>query len=102
MLHIHEPYGLTASHIEQLEQLCVARPVFRLTSWTGEGSSGGRKKGGGVRSGPGAVRTILLFHAISARPSEQPCMVASTLGVYSFGLSFVSARTKKKFLQKQN
>jgi len=55
-------------------------------SRTGEGSSGGRKRGGGVRSGPGAARTILLFHTISARPSKQPRMVGSTLGVSSFGL----------------
>ena len=54
---------------------------------------GGRK--GGVRSGPGAARTILLFHTISARPSKQPRMVGRTLGVYSFGLIFVSARTNK-------
>jgi hypothetical protein len=58
----------------------------------GEGSSGGRKvfggeeEGGGVRSGPGAAGTILLFHTISARPSKQPRMVGSILGVYSFGL----------------
>jgi hypothetical protein len=44
-----------------------------------------------VRSGPGAARTILLFHTISDRPSKQPRMVGSTLGVYIFGLIFVSA-----------
>ena len=47
-------------------------------------------------SGPGAARTILLFHTISAGPSKQPRMVGSTLGVYSFGLIFVSARTNKR------
>ena len=26
----------------------------------------------GVRSGPGAARTILLLHVISVRPSKQP------------------------------
>ena len=31
--------------------------------------------------------TILLFHIISARPSTQPRMVGSILGVYSFGLT---------------
>ena len=36
---------------------------------------GGRR--GGVRSGPGAARTILLFHTISDRPSKQPRMVES-------------------------
>ena len=45
---------------------------------------GGRR--GGVRNAPGAARTILLFHTISARLSKQPRMVGSTLGVYSFGL----------------
>jgi hypothetical protein len=39
-------------------------------SRTGKGSLGGGEEGGGVRSGPGAVRTILLFHIISARPSK--------------------------------
>ena len=69
-------------------------------SRTDEGSSGGKEEGGGagVRSRPGAARTILLFHIISARPSKQPRMVGSTLGVYSFGLIFVSARTNKRHL----
>jgi hypothetical protein len=49
-----------------------------------------------VRSRPGAARTIPLFHIISARPSKQSRMVGSTLGVYSFGLIFVSARTNKR------
>jgi len=55
---------------------------------------GGRR--GGVRSRSGAARTILLFHIISARPSKQPRMIESTLGVYSFGLIFVSAGTNKR------
>ena len=37
-----------------------------------EGVFGGEEEGGGVRSGPRAARTILLFHIISARPSKQP------------------------------
>ena len=49
-----------------------------------------------MRSRLGAASTILLFHIISARPSKQPRMVGSTLGVYSFGLIFVSARTNKR------
>jgi hypothetical protein len=49
-----------------------------------------------VGSEPGAARTILLFHIISTRPSEQPLVVGSTLGVYSVGLIFVSARTNKR------
>jgi hypothetical protein len=36
---------------------------------------GGEEEGGGVRSGPGAARTILLFYTISAMPSKQPRMV---------------------------
>jgi hypothetical protein len=35
-----------------------------------------------VRSGPGAARTILLFHIINARPSKQPLMVRTFLKVY--------------------
>jgi hypothetical protein len=56
---------------------------------------GGEEEGVGERSGPGAARNILLFHTISARPSKQARMVGSTLGVYTFGLIFVSARTNK-------
>jgi hypothetical protein len=65
-------------------------------SRTGEGSSGGEEEGGGVRSRPGSARTILFFRIISARPSKQTRMVGSTLGVYNFGLIFVSARTNKR------
>jgi hypothetical protein len=36
----------------------------------------------GERSGPGAARTIQLFHIISARPSKQPLMVRTFLKVY--------------------
>jgi hypothetical protein len=35
-----------------------------------------------VRSGPGAARTILIFHIISARSSKQPLMVRTFLKVY--------------------
>ncbi len=35
-----------------------------------------------MRSGPGAARTILRLHIISARPSEQPLMVRTFLKVY--------------------
>ena len=35
-----------------------------------------------MRSGPGAARTILRFHFISARPSKQPRMVRTFLKVY--------------------
>jgi hypothetical protein len=40
-----------------------------------EGVFGGEEEGGGVRSGPRAAGTILLFHIISARPPKQPRMV---------------------------
>ena len=35
-----------------------------------------------MRSRPGAARTILLFHIISARPSKQPLMVRTFPKVY--------------------
>ena len=36
------------------------------------GVFGGEAEGVGVRSRPGAARTMLRFHSISARPSKQP------------------------------
>jgi hypothetical protein len=61
-----------------------------------KGVFGGEEEGGGVRSGPGAARTIQLFHIISARPSEQPLMVRTFLKVYrAWLLFFVSERTNK-------
>ncbi len=42
----------------------------------------GEEEGGGVRSGPGEARTILLLHIISVRPSKQPLMVRIFLKVY--------------------
>jgi hypothetical protein len=41
-----------------------------------------------VRSGPGAARTILLFHIISAGPSKQPRMVRTFLKVHTSGLGW--------------
>ena len=35
------------------------------------GVFGGEEEGGGVMSGPGEARTILLFHIISASPSKE-------------------------------
>jgi hypothetical protein len=61
--------------------------------WDRLGVLGGEEEEGGVKSGPGAARNILLFHIMSASPSKQPRMVSSTLGVYSVGLIFVSVRT---------
>ncbi len=54
-----------------------------------------------MRSGPGAVRTILLFHIISVSPSKQPRMVRTflkvTKGIYGVWLLFfVPARTNKR------
>ena len=43
-----------------------------ITNIRPKGSWGGEEEGGGVRSGPGEARTILLLHIISARPSKQP------------------------------
>jgi hypothetical protein len=43
--------------------------------WDRKGVFGGEEEGGGVRSGPGAARTILLFHIISTGPSKQTLMV---------------------------
>ncbi len=55
-----------------------------------------------LRSGPvGRGRSEFgrsEIHIISASPSKQPLMVGSTLGVYSVGLIFVSARTKKDII----
>ncbi len=57
----------------------------------------GEEEGDGVRSGPGAARTVLLFDIISARPSKQPLMVRTFLKVYGAWLLFcVSARTNKR------
>jgi hypothetical protein len=39
--------------------------------------------GGGVRSGSGAARTILLFHTISDRPPKQSRMVRTFLKVHT-------------------
>jgi uncharacterized membrane protein len=48
-----------------------------------------------VRSRPGAARTILLSHIISARSSKQPLMVRTFLKVYmELGFYFL-------FLQEQ-
>jgi hypothetical protein len=41
-----------------------------------------KEEGGGVRSGLGEARTILLFQIISDRPSKQPLMVRAFLKVY--------------------
>ena len=48
-----------------------------------------------MRSRPGAARTILVFHIISARPPKQPRMVRTFLKVYmELGFYFL-------FLQEQ-
>ena len=57
------------------------------------GVFGGEEEGGGVWSGSGEDRTILLLHIISARPSKQSLMVCTFLKVYMEIFShFVSAR----------
>ena len=63
-------------------------------SRTGKGSSGGEEEGGGVRSRPGAPRTILLSHIISASPSKQPLMVRAFLKVYmELGFYFLFSKS---------
>ena len=55
------------------------------------------REGGGVRSGPGEARTILLLHIISVRPSKQPLMVRTFLKVYmELGSSFLFLREQIK------
>ena len=50
-----------------------------------------------MRSGPGAARTILLSHIISARPSKQPRMVRTFLKVYmELGSYFLFLREQVK------
>ena len=50
-----------------------------------------------MRSGPGAARTILLFHIISARPSKQPRMVRTFLKVYmELGSYFLFLQEQRK------
>jgi hypothetical protein len=57
----------------------------------------GEEERGGVRSGPGEARTILLLHIISARPSKQPLLVRALIKVYmDLGSYFGSARTNKR------
>jgi hypothetical protein len=45
--------------------------------------------GGGVGSGPGVARTILLLHIISARPSKKSLMVITFLKVHRARLLFL-------------
>ena len=53
-----------------------------MAEWDRKGVFGGEEEGGGVRSGPGEARTILLFHIISVRPPKQPLMERTFLKVY--------------------
>ena len=53
-----------------------------MAEWDRKGVFGGEEEEGGVRSGPGEARTILLLHIISVRPSKQPLMVRTFLKVY--------------------
>jgi hypothetical protein len=63
--------------------------TLRICSITGsakcqdsKGVFGGESEGGGVRSGSGKARTILLLHIISVSPYKQPLMVRTFLKVY--------------------
>ncbi len=53
-----------------------------MAEWDLKGDFGGEEEGGGVRSGPGEARTILLLHIISVSPSKQTLMVRTFLKVY--------------------
>ena len=48
----------------------------------GRSRTGWEEEGGGVRSGQGEARTILLLHILSARPSKQPLIVRTLFKVY--------------------
>jgi hypothetical protein len=62
-----------------------------------QGVFGGEEEGGGVRSGLGEARTILLLHIISVSPSKQSLIVRTFLKVYMvLGSYFVSVRAKKR------
>jgi hypothetical protein len=70
-------------------------PFLRVYRRRGNSPLGGF--GGYERSGPGAARTILLFHIISARPSKQPLMVRTFLKVYmELGSYFLFLQEQKK------
>jgi hypothetical protein len=58
------------------------------------GVFGGEEEGGGVRSGPGAARTMLLFHTLSVKPSKQPLMVRTLLKAWSQAPIFCSWKNK--------
>ena len=66
-------YCATESHRTVSSGQLLGSPESR-SEWSLLGASDARaeEEGGGVRSGPGAAGTILLFHTISARPPEHP------------------------------
>jgi hypothetical protein len=104
----------TFSNKQPLNPHATSLPGASAAAWRGRGrvhiagwSYGGvgpvrglrGEEGGGVRSGLGEARTILLLHIISSRPSKHPLMVRTYLpqGIYGDRLLvFVSARTKKR------
>ena len=67
--------------------------------WDRIGVFGGEEEGGGVRSRPGAARTILLFHTISVRPSKQPQIMEYVPSPKVFDVwftKFVSGKNNKQ------
>jgi hypothetical protein len=57
------------------DEVCEAAALIKNLAGNKMGTGlGGEEEGGGVRSGPGAARTILLFRIISARPPKQPLL----------------------------
>ena len=58
-------FGRGCPHVSSMYSMSHVRDWIRYIR---EGSSGGEEEWGGVRSGPGEARTILLLHIISVRP----------------------------------
>jgi hypothetical protein len=69
----------TSSSTLGLSHPVLSRRLWLVVGWVGFLSD----VIGGVRSGPGVARTMLLFHTISARPPKQPRMVRTFLEVHT-------------------
>ena len=73
------PPSSTSASTSGLSSPVLPRRLWRVVGWVGFLSD----VIGGVRSGPGVARTMLLFHTISARPPKQPRMVRTFLKVHT-------------------
>jgi hypothetical protein len=72
-------------HSGKPRHISINTRIFRgriWAEWDRKGVFGGEEEGGSVRGGPGAARTVLLFHIIGARPSKHPLIVLTFLKVY--------------------